>query len=140
MRLKLIYFISNLRLRRKLELEKKKKKGKKRGKRKNLKNFKINHEPKPPAYLNVWSEIGPEKELQPYSLVQYLFEHVEHNVIKLLLPYENSKKKHPHCQLLKDSKTSAKKPKPYFHEVYRSSQDICFEMSLSELFRGLRDI
>ena len=140
MRLKLIYFISNLRLRQKLELQKRKKKGKKRGKCKNLKNFKINHKPQPPSYLNnVWSEIGPGKELQPYSLVQYLFEHKEHNVIKLL-PYGNSKKKHPYCQLLKDSKTSAKKPKPYLHEVYRSSRDICFARSLSELFRGLRDI
>ena len=69
--------------------------------------------------------------------MQYLFENEEHNVIKLL-PYGNSKKKHPYCQLLKDSKTSAKKPKPYLHEVYHSS--ICFPRSLSELFRGPRDI
>ena len=45
--------------------------------------------------------------------MQYLFEHEEDNVIKLL-PYGSSKKKHPHLQLLKHSKTSAKKPKPIF--------------------------
>ena len=140
MRLKLIYFINNPRLRRKLELEKKKKKEKKRGKRENLKNFKINHKSQPTSYVNnVWSEIGPEKELQPHSLVQYLFEHEEHNVIKLL-PYGNSNKKHPYWQLLKDSKNSAKKPKPYLDEVYCSSQDICFSRSLSEHFRGLKDV
>ena len=71
--------------------------------------------------------------------MQYLFENEEHNVIKLL-PYGNSKKKHSHSQLLKDSKTSAKKPKPYLHEVYHSSQDVCFARSFSELLRGLRDI
>ena len=71
--------------------------------------------------------------------MQYLFENEEHNVIKLL-PYGNSKKKHSHCQLLKDSKTRAKKPKPYLHEVYNSSQDVCFARSFSELFKGLRDI
>ena len=40
----------------------------------------------------------------------------------------------------KDSKTSAKKPKQYLDEVYRSSGDICFARSLSELPRGPRDI
>ena len=42
--------------------------------------------------------------------------------------------------MLKDSKTSAKKPKQYLDEVYRSSGDICFARSLSELPRGPRDI
>ena len=33
--------------------------------------------------------------------MQYLLEHEERNVTKLL-PHGNSKKKHPYCQLLKD--------------------------------------
>ena len=76
--------------------------------------------------------------------MQYLFQHEEHNVIKLL-PHGNSKKKPPYRRLLpstvlKDSQTSAKKPKQYLDEVYRSSGDICFAWSLSELPRGPRDI
>ena len=42
--------------------------------------------------------------------------------------------------MVKDSKTSATKPKQYLDEVYRSSQDICFARSLRELPRGPGDI
>ena len=42
--------------------------------------------------------------------------------------------------MLKDSKTSAKKPKQYLDEVYRSFGDICFGRSLSKLPREPRDI
>ena len=58
-----------------------------------------------------------ENLLQPSTLVQYLFQHEEHNVIKLI-PHGDSKNKRPYRRLLrstldvlKDSKTSAKKPK-----------------------------
>ena len=58
-----------------------------------------------------------ENLLQPYTLVQFLFQHEEHNVIKLI-PHGDSKNKRPYRRLLrstldvlKDSKTSAKKPK-----------------------------
>ena len=51
--------------------------------------------------------------------MQYLFQHEEHNVIKLL-QHGNNKKKRPYCRLLpstldvlKDSKASAKNPKQY---------------------------
>ena len=78
--------------------------------------------------------------------MQYLFQHEEHNVIKLL-QHGNNKKKRPYCRLLpstldvlKDSKASAKKPKQYPDEVYRSSGDNYFARSLSELPRGPRDI
>ena len=42
--------------------------------------------------------------------------------------------------MLKDSETRAKKPKLYLNEVCRSSGDICFARSLSELPRAPRDI
>ena len=78
--------------------------------------------------------------------MQYLFQHEEHNIIKLL-PHGNSKEKRPYRRLLlstldvlKDSKASAKKPKQYLDEVFRSSGDICFARYLSELPREPRDI
>ena len=78
--------------------------------------------------------------------MQYLFHHEEHNVIKML-PHGNSEMKHRYHRLLpstldviKDLKTSAKKPKQYVDEVYHSFGDICFARSLSELPRGPRDV
>ena len=77
--------------------------------------------------------------------MQYLFQREEHNVIKLL-PHGNNKKKRPYRRLLpstldvlKDSQISDTKPKQYLDEVYRSSGNICFARSLSELPRGPRD-
>ena len=76
--------------------------------------------------------------------MQYLFQREEHNVIKLFL-HGNSKKKRPYRRLLpstldvlKDSQASVIKPKQYLDEVYRSSGDICFARSLSELPSGPR--
>lgn len=55
------------------------------------------------ATLNIISVnifyIGPEKQLQSYRLVQYVSEHEEHNVIKLLR-HGKSKKKRPYRWLL----------------------------------------
>ena len=73
---------------------------------------------------------GPEKELQLYTLVQYLFGQGEHNAIKLL-QHGISKMKHPYHQLLhstldtlQDSKASAKKPMQYFDKDYRSMCEV----------------
>ena len=87
------------------------------------------------------------KKKLSYTLIQYLFEEKEHEVV-VTKPHGNSKRDTPFQRLLPSTRDKLKnsiripkcRPKDFLDEVYRSSGDVINVRSMNELRRGPSDL